>query len=323
MKRIALTFAVLGLAVAIARAPAPSELERSVAAMVKIGFCASPTFSPDGKRIAFVSNMTGIPQIFVVDSAGGWPEQVTAFDDPVGSVAWSPDGTWLAFSLAPGGGMNQQVYLLRPDGSALKRLTDGGKETNNLGVWTKDGRALTLGSNRRDGAAIDAYLYDVDAGQMRLAAQNRGIGGFSDVTRDRKRALLNRLVSRGDNNLYLVDLGSGKETLVTPHDPPGSFSGLFSSDGRTVYLESNKDRDRVVFARPGVAEDGTIGRIEILAERPDAELADLELDDAGTKAALLWNVAGRSELEIRDVKTSQTIAKPKLPAEIAGGLRFS
>src|SRR5262249_23724077 len=212
MKRIALTFAVLGLAVAIARAPAPSELERSVAAMVKIGFCASPSFSPDGKRIAFVSNMTGIPQIFVVDSAGGWPVQVTAFDDPVGSVAWSPDGSRLAFTLAPGGGMNVQVYLAKPDGTEVKRLTDGGKETNRLGVWTRDGRVLTLGSNKRDGAAIDAYLYDVDTGQMRLASQNRGIGGFSDMTLDKKTALLNRLVSRGDNNLYLVDLARAKET---------------------------------------------------------------------------------------------------------------
>jgi dipeptidyl aminopeptidase/acylaminoacyl peptidase len=323
MKRTPFAVPVVALVFAAAAAPAPSDLERSVASMVKIGFCSGPSFSPDGKRIAFVSNMTGIPQIFVVDSAGGWPEQVTAFDDPVGSVSWSPDGSWLAFSLAPGGGMNQQVYLARPDGSGVRRLTDGGKETNNLGVWTRDGRVLTLGSNRRDGAAIDAYLYDIGSGQMRLAAQNRGIGGFSDVTRDKKRALLNRLVSRGDNNLYLVDLASGKETLVTPHDPPGSFAGLFSSDGRTVYLESNKDRDRVVFARVRVTEEGTPGPIEILAERPDAELADVELDDAGTKAALLWNVGGRSELEIRDLKSLKTIATPKLPAEIAGGLKFS
>src|SRR5437870_676073 len=227
MKRLSVIPILLAAAVAAAPPEAPENLERSVSAMVKIGFCANPSFSPDGKRLAFVSNLTGIPQIFVVSTSGGWPEQVTAFDDPVGSVSWSPEGSWLAFSLAPGGGMNQQVYLARPDGSGLRRLTDGGKETNQLGVWTKDGHVLTLGSNRRDGAAIDAYIYDVESGRMRMAAQNRGIGGFSDVTRDRKRALLNRLVSRGDNNLYLVDLATGKETLLTPHEGPGSFAGVF------------------------------------------------------------------------------------------------
>src|SRR6202162_4203915 len=199
--------------------------------------------------------------------------------------------------------MNQQVYLVRPDGSGARRLTDGGKETNPLGVWTKDGRLLTLGSNRRDGAAIDAYVYD--------------------VTRDRKSAVLNRLVSRGDNNLYLVDLATSKETLLTPHEGPGSFSGVFSRDGRTVYLASNKDRDRVVFARPRLGPDGAPGPIEVLAERADAELADMEIDDRGAKVALLWNVAGKSELDIRDLGSSKTIARPKLPAEIAADLNFS
>jgi dipeptidyl aminopeptidase/acylaminoacyl peptidase len=320
-----LSFALLLLVAGPPQAtpPGAEDLERSVAAMVKIGFCASPSFSPDGKRIAFVSNMTGIPQIFTVSSDGGWPDQVTAFDDPVGFVTWSPEGSWLAFSLAPGGGMNQQVYLAHPDGSGVKRLTDGGKETNQLDTWSRDGRMLALGSNRRDGAAIDAYLYDTESGQMRLAAQNRGIGGFSDLTRDGKRALLNRLVSRGDNNLFLVDIATSKETLLTPHEGPGSFGGVFSRDGRTIYLESNKDRDRVAFAQAKLGADGTPGPIEVLAERPDAELADIEIDDADAKAALLWNAAGRSELEIRDLASFKTIANPKLPAELAGGLNFS
>jgi dipeptidyl aminopeptidase/acylaminoacyl peptidase len=323
MKRPFVALLLLAVPLFAADPPVSGDLERSVAAMVKIGFCSGPSFSPDGKRIAFVSNMTGVPQVFTVSSAGGWPDQVTAFEDPVGSVSWSPEGSWLAFSLAPGGGMNQQVYLVHPDGSGARRLTDGGKETNQLGVWTKDGRLLALGSNRRDGAAIDAYLYDVESGELRLSARNRGIGGFSDVTRDRKHALLNRLVSRGDNNLYLVDLATAKETLLTPHEGPGSFAGVFSWDGRSVYLGSNKDRDRVVFARSKLRENGRPAPIEVLAERADAELADMEIDDRGAKAALLWNVAGKSELEIRDLASSKTIARPKLPAEIAGGLTFS
>jgi len=327
MKRTALLIASLLAPAALSQAPdpapLPAELERSVALMARIGSCSSPSFSPDGKRLAFVSNMSGLPQIWTVPAAGGWPEQVTAFDDPVGFVSWSPEGSYLAFTLAPGGGMNEQVYLVRPDGTDLRRLTDGGKENNRLGVWTHDGRALTLGSNRRSGAAIDAYLYDLGAGNLRLVTENRGVGGFSDVTRDGKFALLSRTVSRGDNNLYSVEIATGKETLLTPHEGPGSFFGAFSPEGRSVYLASNKDRDRRAFGRLDFARDGSPGQSRWLAVREDAELDGFEVNDQGSIAALAWNVAGKTELELLDLKTGRIKSRPKLPGEIAGGPDFS
>ncbi len=322
----ALTLLVIAAARSLpAAVVAADELERSVALMARIGSATSPSFSPDGKTLAFVSNLGGLPQVWTVDAAGGYPQLVTAFDDPVGFVQWSPAADWLAFTLAPGGGMNEQVYLVRPDGTGLKRLTDGGKETNRLGPWADDGATLALGSNKRDGAAIDAYVYDVAAGTARLAAENRGIGGFEDLSRDGKWGLLNRLVNRGDNNLYLVELATGKETLLTPHQGPGSFSGEFAPDGRAVYLETNDGRDQIAFGRMELSADGSgkPGKVTLLAQRPDAEIGSFALDDSGTTAAILWNVAGRSELELMDLKTGRTTSRPKLPAEIAGGLEFS
>ncbi|MFN2431327.1 MAG: prolyl oligopeptidase family serine peptidase [Gemmatimonadota bacterium] len=315
-----LTLAAAGTAAA--QAPDSDELERTVARLAKIGFCSSPTFSPDGKRLAFVSNMSGSPQVWTIPAEGGFPEMVTAFDDPVGFVEWSPEGSFLAFTLAPGGGMNEQVYLVRPDGTGVKRLTEGGKENNRLGVWSPDGRLLALGSNRRSPAAIDAYVYDVASGAMRLVTENPGVGGFSDITRDGRYALLNRVVSRGDNNLYLVEVASGKETLVTPHEGPGSFFGKLAPDGTAIYVATNKGRDLRAFGRASIS-GGKPGEIEVLASRDDAEVDGLEVNAQGTLAALVWNVAGRSELELFDLRTGKSRGRPKLPAEIAAALEFS
>ena len=90
MKLLKTRFCILILFIStrsvLATGDSSEDLKRSVAMMAKIGACWSPSFSPDGKQIAFVSDLTGIPQIWTVSSNGGWPTQVTALDDRVGEV---------------------------------------------------------------------------------------------------------------------------------------------------------------------------------------------------------------------------------------------
>ena len=314
---------LLAAVAALAAFPlAADDLDTAVSRMSRVGFSRSPSFSPDGSTIAFVSNLSGLPQVWTVPAKGGFPRMVTSSDDPVGGIEWSPDGKWIAFTLAPGGGMNTR-YSPRPDGTGLKRLTDGGKETNRLGGFRHDGRKLALGSNRRMGAAIDAYLYDPESGALELVVTNPGIGGFDDLSRDGKWALLDRLRYRGSNDLYLVDLATKKETLLTPHQGPGSYSGVFSPNGKVVWVASNGGRDRLAFGRIGLAADGTPGPVEIVAAREDAELASFAIDETGEKVALVWNVAGRHEMQIKDLLRMKEIASPKLPGDLVSGVTWS
>lgn len=303
---------------------AQDDLERSVALMGKIGSATSPSFSPDGKTLAFVSNLNGIPQVWTMPASGGFPKLVTAFDDPVGFVTWSPDGKWLAFNVAPGGGFNEQIYVGRPDGSELRRLTEGGKENNFLGDWTSDGKHIFFSSNRRNPASTDSYLLDVKTGERRMVAENKGTGGINDVSHEGRRAIVSRLLNRGNNNLYLIDVATGKEALLTPHEGPGSFEGAqFTPDGRTIYFASNKDRDLLALARVKIDESGQPGAIEVVAARDDGELSGGVMSNDGAMMVLIWNIAGRSELAFYDLKNNRMTAGPKLPAEIAGGFDFT
>jgi dipeptidyl aminopeptidase/acylaminoacyl peptidase len=304
--------------------PLSDALEKSLKSMARIGRCTSPSFSPDASRIAFISDLSGLPQIWTIPTAGGWPELVTTLDDQIASVFWSPDGEWLAFSLAPGGGMNLQIYLIRPDGTDLHLLTAGAKDNNWLGGWTHDSQQLIVGSNRRTPAALDGCLLDRNSGELRIISKNDGVGQFTDISRDNKYGILNRQQYRGNDNLYLIELANGHEQLLTPHEGPGSFqTGHFSPDGQTIYLTSDQNRDLVAFARIQLAAGGQPGPIEILAERNDAELESFTLNEQGTIAVLRWNVSGRNELTFFDLNTNEHTPGPKLSAELAMSLTWS
>ena len=326
MRTLLLPFLLVALGMSnAATAPAAGagdDLTATVTAMARIGRTYGATFSPDGSRLAVISDLNGSPQLWVVPTGGGWPTLVTTGQDPVGAAEWSPAGDWLAFTVLPGGGLNSQVYVVRPDGTGLRRLTDGGKENNWLSRWTWDGRQIVISSNRRDPASMDSWLIDVARGTFREIARNPGIGSVTSISADGQRMLLSRLRSRGDDNLYLLDLEKGADILLTEHKPPALFEGEISPGGRTVYISSNKDRDLFAFYRIPIGADGKPGAWELLAERADAELDGFSVDDRETLASLTWNVAGRTELELLDLRT-RARTPVALPSELSGAGRFS
>ena len=120
--RILCAALAIGAGVQAAQAEAPSPK-----ALASISSSTSPSFSPDGSKIAFISNATGMPQVWIVSSDGAQLQQLTYLTDPVQSVYWSPKGDWLAYDVAPGGGLNVQVYVVHPDGAGAKLLTAGGE----------------------------------------------------------------------------------------------------------------------------------------------------------------------------------------------------
>lgn len=300
------------------------ELEALVERLARIGSSHGGSLAPDADRLAFISNLTGTPQIWTMSAAGGEPTQVTTLEEQVSGVHWSPTEEWLAFSAAPGGGMNEQIYRIRPDGSELRRLTDGGTATNTLAGWSPDGTTLRVTSNRRSGAALDPYLLDPVTGEWRLLRAATGRSAVQALSNDGRWAAESRLLSRGDNDLYLLDLRNGGEQLLTPHSGPGTFANArFAPDGRTIYLISNGDRDLLALGTITLDESGRPSPITIVSSRDDAELDELALSDDGATIALLWNVGGRAALAFFDTVSGSSQAGPALPGEVAGGLSFT
>jgi dipeptidyl aminopeptidase/acylaminoacyl peptidase len=301
-----------------APAAAPSdELAEQVARMGAIGFSYGGVFSPDGQRIAFVSNASGVPNVWMAETDGSGLGQVTDSADQIGGVEWNPVSDTLAVDIAPGGGLNRQLYLLPAAGGEMQMITAGGRVNNWLVGWSDDGRFLSFSSNADDAAGMDCWLHDTQTGENRRIAQNRGIGDCQ-LSPDATRAVAWRMVSRGDTNLFLVDLQSGAEQLLTPHVGVALSESPLWLDNDTIVFASNIDREMLALARVEIS-DGKPGELEFLAGRDGAELAGLE-QLADGRLLLNWNAAGRSELTWFDPATGGMTSGPELPAEIASGL---
>jgi dipeptidyl aminopeptidase/acylaminoacyl peptidase len=294
-------------------------LAERVEAMARIGSASAPQFSPDGSRIAFITSLSGTPQLWLIPAQGGYPRAVTGHDDPVAGARWSPDGR-LAYAVAPGGGYSARLYLVDAEGSDRIAIAGDGAANVFPGDFADDGR-YWFRSNARSAASTDAWLFDPATGRSAIAVEIDGLGGIADLRNGT--ALVSRLVTRGNANLYLRDLASGEELLLTPHDGPAQVAGRFGANADTVYLAHNLDRDDTVFARIAIGADGTASAPETLAERAGSQLDEFVLSRDRRQALLVWNVAGRNELEHLNLDNGNRRPLPPLPAELVNGADFA
>ncbi|KAF1720937.1 winged helix-turn-helix domain-containing protein [Pseudoxanthomonas wuyuanensis] len=107
---------------------------------------SNPVWSPDGERIAFVSNRGGPHSIWVSQRDGRGAVQIADFGGAfIDNPAWSPDGTLIAFDGSPDG--TTAIFAVSPEGGKPRKISDGPGDSRNP-AWSRDGAWLYFESNR-------------------------------------------------------------------------------------------------------------------------------------------------------------------------------
>lgn len=129
----------------------------------------SPTFSPDGRQIAFVSNRPGLTQVYVMARDGTGQELFAPFDYGVtgssNAPEWSPDGRFLAFHRDVAG--FPQVFVMETRSRTVRQLTSAGR--NYDPTWAPDSRHLAFVSERTTRRQL--WVIDMETGRVRQLTQ--------------------------------------------------------------------------------------------------------------------------------------------------------
>lgn len=272
-----------------------------------------------GGRLASLSDVTGVPQVWLTDTSGAQPRPLTTFAERIGSLTASPRGDRLVFGMDTGANEHEQLWLVAP-GEEPRALTDDPNTIHNLGAVSADGRRLAYASNARDRQFFDILTLELDdPAASRLVLASDELLMALAWSPDGRRLLVKRVNTNLDHDLLLVPAAGGEPDLLTPHEGEATVAAAaFAPDGDALYLVSNQDRDFAALIRLDLADR----RQTVLVDAP-WDVESLAVAKRGGWLAYALNEDGSSRLTLRHTATGEERPVTGLPMGVADGLAWS
>jgi Tol biopolymer transport system component len=224
--------------------------DRSRLAEAQSGFLSAPSWSPDGSMLAYVSEQDGSPDIWLMASDGSNPVNLTHHEAKDHSPAWSPDGEWIAFASVRDS-LYWELYVMRPDGSDVQRLTWWEDASDLSPSWSPDGTRIAFAS-KRDGN-WEIYIMDRDGGNLvRLtdhAADDTNPAWSPDGGR-----IAFASTRDGYPEIYVMPIAGGEAVNISNAPFSSEHGPTWSPDGGRIAFYSDRDGEWDIYV---MASDGS------------------------------------------------------------------
>ncbi len=189
------------------------------------------SISPDEKYIYYITNTTGLPQVWRVPTGQGCPEQISVWDDAIKSFSHNPVRNELLFISDNKGDENYSIYRLKTKECETEYLTEGFENSQcYFHVFNKKGDKFLFSTNKRLKYNFDIYIRDLSTGKNELVKSFEGkypveADSWSDDER-----YLTFIMHYGNISLdiLLLDHKTGECRNITKHDPEEDMFNAFT-----------------------------------------------------------------------------------------------
>jgi dipeptidyl aminopeptidase/acylaminoacyl peptidase len=268
------------------------------------------TWSPDGKQVAFVTNITGRNNIWLLAATGGWPTQLTISDQRQVSPSWSPDGNWIAYASDYDGNEQWDVFVVSPKTGEVQNLTKTKETSEENPVWSPDSKSIVYTVKPKSGSSYELDLMELATRRVKHITENtpKDRSNFAPVFSKDGKFLVYTQAEAGDrnSNIFLVDLAGSRTTLLTPHEGEQTFYAAdVSPDGKAVLITSNAHSG---YNNVGLLDVAT-QKIEWLTNEK-WEISAGSFSPNGTTLTWMANLEGNTVLYSCDIATRKAEALP-------------
>jgi dipeptidyl aminopeptidase/acylaminoacyl peptidase len=231
-----LRFAVVALFLVVPTAPASERRPYTAEQLTLIRNTAEGRISPDGKTVAFVSDVTGALELWTVPARGGWPIQLTALNECVADVRWSPDSQWLVFTSDYGGNERRDLYRVPAGGGDVEKLTDT-KLSESEPRISPDGKRLAFLADPDADFDFQLHVMDLDTRKVtRLTKEPIKIQAPL-WSPDGRTIAVTRSGDDQKGDLLLIDVATGAKVVIAP-PTRGTilWARAFAPDGKSLAV---------------------------------------------------------------------------------------
>jgi dipeptidyl aminopeptidase/acylaminoacyl peptidase len=277
-------------------------------------------WSPDGKQVAFISNITGRSNLWIVPAQGGWPMQLTVSNQREVSPAWSPTGRWIAYTSDYDGNEQWDIFLVSPTNGQVMNLTNTPEISEEGPAWSPDGAQLAYSVKPKSAPNYEIDVMDWSTKKVAHLTQNTPANrsNLGPIwSRDGKNIVFTQAdAAFKDANIFIIDAAGGRATNLTPHQGEQAFFAAdISPDGKTVLVTSNAENG---YQNAGLLDIATKRITWLTNDKWEVNAGKFSPD--GAQVTWTANVDGNTDVIIDDLRTrrQQTLPLAKGLNTLAG-----